>query len=254
MRGKKGKGIKFPKFILLGLFLGLFIGMFFIQSNQFIIPEIHAICWWCECCKYGEKCEKDCYALQYDWDTDDEAQAQDYCESTCQSIGDDYCGVWFCGDDDDGGGGGGGGGGGNDECQVDSDCDPGCSCLAGGSGNYCYCPPSPTPPPNHNPSCNLNALPSSLTYDGRAYYDRNRNGARIQQDPTTHDYAIATSDPDGDGVTIASVSVSQPACLQATHDGSTCSRRLEVGGWKVADDHRPPADGYRLRTAPCASR
>ena len=74
---------------------------------------------------------------------------------------------------------------------------------------------------NQPPSCDLSALPSSLTYDGRAFYDRNRNGARIQQDPTTHDYAIATSDPDGDTVTIASVTVSQPACLQATHDGST---------------------------------
>jgi len=74
---------------------------------------------------------------------------------------------------------------------------------------------------NQPPTCDLSALPSSLTYDGRASYDRNRNGARIQQNPTTHDYAIATSDPDGDTVTIASVTVSQPACLQATHDGST---------------------------------
>jgi len=109
---------------------------------------------------------------------------------------------------------------------------------------------------NQPPTCDLSALPSSLTYDGRAYYDRNRNGARIQQDPTTHDYTIATSDPDGDTVTIASVTVSQPACLQASHDGSTVPGgwKLAAGSWRAHGRAPLPATGYRLTAGPTAVR
>jgi len=209
--GSKSKFWLYTQRLLIVLLLLLIPA--FQKENFYIYAKV---CYLCDCCD-DSICKENC-AIEPNIVEDEDA-----CEGVCHGKNKYPCNavVTACPGDDDGGGGGGGGGGGNDECQVDSDCGSGCSCLAGDDGNYCYCPPSPTPPPNHNPSCNLNALSSSLTYDGRAFYDRNRNGARIQQDPTTHDFAIATADPDGDTVTIASVTVSQPACLQASHDGST---------------------------------
>jgi len=70
------------------------------------------------------------------------------------------------------------------------------------------------------PTCDLSDFPSTITYDGKAFYDLT-TGLVTTQAPTTHTAAIQVSDPDGDSVTVTSLSADKPACLQTSYSGTT---------------------------------
>ena len=132
-----------------------------------------------------------------------------------------------------------------DECIVDSQCPPGCRCLASPRGNYCYCPGDGGGGGggggggNRNPTCDLSAFPSTISYDGKAYYDLT-TGLVTTQAPTTHTATIQVNDPDGDSVTVTSLSADKPACLQTSYSGTTA--QLTPQG-AVTGQAFPPLDG-----------
>jgi len=70
------------------------------------------------------------------------------------------------------------------------------------------------------PTCDLSDFPSTITYDGKAFYDLT-TGLVTTQAPTTHTAAIQVSDPDGDSVTVTSLSANKPACLHTSYSGTT---------------------------------
>ncbi len=107
---------------------------------------------------------------------------------------------------------------GNDECQVDSDCGPGCRCLYDPGGNYCYCssPTTPPPPPNRPPTCTING-PTNITYDAQKYWDANKTPRT--QNPTEHRLNLTLSDPDGDAVSVTNVTVDRN-CLTSRRAGN----------------------------------
>jgi len=92
--------------------------------------------------------------------------------------------------------------------------------LAGSSGNYCYCGGGGGGGGggNNPPSCNFDAFPNAIDYDGKAFVDPNSGTNQVLM-PSSNTYAIATSDPDGDSVSITSFSVDKPDCLAATRSG-----------------------------------
>ena len=181
---------------LIYLLLAFFV--FFLSPRATIIPIIAAqACWFCECCyPPWESCQKATRCGAYG-----PVSSPSACGSVCSSVGMKYCGDTPCPED---------------ECQVDSDCGPGCRWLAG-TPNYCYCPPTPTPPPNQNPTCTISA--SNITYDGMAYVDLT-SGIPQTRAPTTHTGTISTSDPDGDSVTITSFTASGD-CVAIARSGTT---------------------------------
>jgi len=89
------------------------------------------------------------------------------------------------------------------------------------------------------PTCDLSALPSTITYDGKAFYDLT-TGLVTTQAPTTHTATIQVSDPDGDSVTVTSLSANKPACLQTSYSGTTA--QLTPQG-AVTGQAFPPLDG-----------
>jgi len=89
------------------------------------------------------------------------------------------------------------------------------------------------------PTCDLSDFPSTITYDGKAFYDLT-TGLVTTQAPTTHTAAIQVSDPDGDSVTVTSLSVNKPACLQTSYSGTTA--QLTPQG-AVTGQAFPPLDG-----------
>ena len=89
------------------------------------------------------------------------------------------------------------------------------------------------------PTCDLSDFPATITYDGKAYYDLT-TGLVTTQAPTTHTAAIQVSDPDGDSVTVTSLSADKPACLQTSYSGTTA--QLTPQG-AVTGQAFPPLDG-----------
>ncbi len=106
---------------------------------------------------------------------------------------------------------------GNDECQVDSDCGPGCRCLYDPGGNYCFCSGNGGGGGGNNPpTCTING-PTNITYDAKRYWDANKT--LRTQNPTEHRLSLTLSDPDGDAVSVTNVTVDRN-CLTSRRAGN----------------------------------
>ena len=175
--------------------------------NAFKVQSINA-CYFgydYKCCAQPN-CGAPCHSTKYgdastDWDA---------CSYDCSNNTGDFC----CEDC-------------ADECQVDSECGSGCRCLADSNGNYCYCPGGGSGGGgggggggNNPPSCSITVplnSPSGIFYDAKEYLNQTTGQLETQQ-PTTRQGHINISDPDGDTVSVQSLTTDKN-CVQLTLNG-----------------------------------
>ncbi len=143
-----------------------------------------------QCCS-ELNCGGTCHSTQYY--EDDETS----CSYDCAQNSGDYC----CEDC-------------ADQCQADYECGSGCTCIADPYSNYCYCPGGGSGGGgggggggNNPPSCSITVPlnnPNNIFYDAKEYLNQTTGQLETQQ-PTTRQGYINTSDPDGDNVSIPSL-------------------------------------------------
>ena len=160
------------------------------------------------CCD-SDRCKGNCHGIA-DPNVDTIAKCRYFCQYQWSGVGGKYC----CPDC-------------LDQCQVDSDCGSGCTCLADPNGNYCYCPGGGGGSggggggnTNHPPTCTISFPTDGLgtvLYDAKEYY--NINGSAVVKQPTTRTGKINTTDPDGDTVTLQSLTVDRN-CAQPSLRGT----------------------------------
>ena len=156
-------------------------------------------CWFCECClPRWDVCENATSCGSYG-----PVSSISECSRVCDQVGRKYCGEMPCPDD---------------ECQVDSDCGPGCRCLYDPGGNYCFCSGNGGGGGggNNPPTCTING-PTSITYDAKRYWDATKT--LRTQNPTEHRLSLTLSDPDGDAVSVTNVTVDRN-CLTSRRAGN----------------------------------
>ena len=207
----------YPKLnpIRFGLYFLLFLSVpvIFIKLQVFI-PRISACTHYLyECCNLPKCQGGDCYGI-----ADPNVDTFEECKSFCknQVSGNGGLGKYCCSKC-------------ADHCQVDSQCGSGCTCIADPNGNYCYCPGGGSGGggggggggghTNHPPTCSISFPTDGLgtvLYDAKEYYDS--SGNVVVHQPTVRTGQINTSDPDGDSVSVQSLTVDRN-CAQLSLNG-----------------------------------